>query len=165
MARHKRQLARPMVEPELPITPFLDMSFQLLAFFVLTFRPMPTEGQLPLILPPEDGSPSQAAPLNPDPTQPNELIYQVFANDQGQIVSIVASDPTGERTIAEGDNLKAYNEELQAKAEQYKTDDGKLPKLQLQLGEELNYEYMIRLIDIAKRAGFDKVSPAPLPGS
>ena len=32
-------------EPEVPITPMLDMAFQLLTFFVLTYSPMPAEGQ------------------------------------------------------------------------------------------------------------------------
>ena len=30
---------------EVPITPMLDMAFQLLTFFVLTYKPAPTEGQ------------------------------------------------------------------------------------------------------------------------
>ena len=43
--RRKRTPSQP-VEPDLPITPMLDMAFQLMAFFILTFRPMPTEAQL-----------------------------------------------------------------------------------------------------------------------
>src|SRR5262245_26085696 len=36
----------------LPITPMLDMSFQLLAFFVMTFRVLgPAEGELDMYLP------------------------------------------------------------------------------------------------------------------
>src|SRR5262245_19186531 len=34
----------------LPITPMLYMSFQLLAFFFVTFRSIPTDGQLPVQL-------------------------------------------------------------------------------------------------------------------
>ncbi len=37
---------------ELNITAMLDMAFQLLAFFILTFRPPPLEGQLRMTLPP-----------------------------------------------------------------------------------------------------------------
>ena len=40
----------------LPITPMLDMSFQLLSFFILTFHPMPTEGQLSINLPKIDAA-------------------------------------------------------------------------------------------------------------
>ena len=37
---------------ELNVTAMLDMAFQLLAFFVLTFRPPPGEAQIYLKLPP-----------------------------------------------------------------------------------------------------------------
>ena len=30
---------------EVPVTPMLDMAFQLLTFFILTYHPMPAEGQ------------------------------------------------------------------------------------------------------------------------
>jgi len=30
---------------DVPITPMLDMAFQLLTFFILTYHPMPSEGQ------------------------------------------------------------------------------------------------------------------------
>ena len=39
------------VDIMVPITPMLDMSFQLLSFFILTFHPMPVEGQLSVSLP------------------------------------------------------------------------------------------------------------------
>jgi len=35
------------VEVEVQITPMLDMAFQLLTFFILTYRPAPTEGRFP----------------------------------------------------------------------------------------------------------------------
>src|SRR5258708_5246622 len=37
--------------PEIPITPMLDMSFQLLLFLIPFFKPMPLEGQMALTLP------------------------------------------------------------------------------------------------------------------
>ncbi len=45
-------------EVELNLAAMLDMAFQLLAFFVLTFRPPPAESQISLRLPPP--SPSSA---------------------------------------------------------------------------------------------------------
>ena len=45
------------MEPDLPITPMLDMSFQLLAFFIMTFKPADTEGQIALTLPKDEGGP------------------------------------------------------------------------------------------------------------
>jgi biopolymer transport protein ExbD len=40
------QNVRKAKEPEVPITPMLDMAFQLLTFFVLTYRALPTEGSI-----------------------------------------------------------------------------------------------------------------------
>ena len=47
--RHRRHAKN---EVELNMAAMLDMAFQLLAFFILTFRPAPVEGQLALNLPP-----------------------------------------------------------------------------------------------------------------
>ena len=38
------------MEIEIPITPMLDMAFQLLTFFILTYRPAPMEGQFSMNL-------------------------------------------------------------------------------------------------------------------
>ena len=43
-------------EIQIPITPMLDMAFQLLTFFILTYKPAPTEGQFSMNL-----LPAQAA--------------------------------------------------------------------------------------------------------
>ncbi len=41
---NRRQVKKGRV-PDVPITPMLDMAFQLLTFFVLTYQPAPAEGQ------------------------------------------------------------------------------------------------------------------------
>ncbi len=48
----RRHFSRGQTEVELNLASMLDMAFQLLAFFVLTFHPSPIEGQLSLHLPP-----------------------------------------------------------------------------------------------------------------
>ena len=47
--RHRR---RKSATVDLNLAAMLDMAFQLLTFFILTFRPAPVEGQLGLHLPP-----------------------------------------------------------------------------------------------------------------
>ena len=49
MARHFKPSDDPGVQ--LPITPMLDMAFQLLAFFIFTYHPSDLEGQMELNLP------------------------------------------------------------------------------------------------------------------
>jgi biopolymer transport protein ExbD len=50
MRRHRHR-RRSQAEVELNLASMLDMAFQLLAFFILTFRPSPIEGQLAMRLP------------------------------------------------------------------------------------------------------------------
>lgn len=149
----------PLVEPDLPITPMLDMSFQLMAFFLLTFRPMPVEAQLALALPKEDGGPSQVAP-SLDPTADEELIVQVYAADNGSLADITAAPQTGSFSL--GQDTGALFKYLQDKAGAARLEKKTPPRLKIEIAERLNYQYVIKLIDEARRAGFDRISPVLL---
>ena len=59
--RHHRKRAPD--EVTLNLAAMLDMAFQLLTFFILTFKPMPVEGQITLRLPP----PQVTTPKGTDP--------------------------------------------------------------------------------------------------
>ena len=50
MRRRRRHYSQE--EVELNLAAMLDMAFQLLTFFILTFKPNPVEGQINLNLPP-----------------------------------------------------------------------------------------------------------------
>jgi biopolymer transport protein ExbD len=149
----------PLLEPDLPITPMLDMSFQLMAFFLLTFRPMPVEAQMALALPKEDGGQSQVAP-SIDPTEDEELIVQVYAADNGSLAGITAAPPTGSFSL--GQDTGALFKYLQDKAKAARLEKKSPPKLRLEIAERLNYQYVVKLIDEARRAGFDRISPVLL---
>ena len=56
----------------LPITPMLDMTFQLLFFFIMNFNPVDIEGQLDAALP------SQQEPANLRPVGVAELVTAPF---------------------------------------------------------------------------------------
>lgn len=64
----KRRKIKRAEEVSVPIAPMLDMAFQLLTFFILTFKPLPAEGQFVMnLLPPQPATamsaeaPSEAA--------------------------------------------------------------------------------------------------------
>ena len=65
MASSRRSRHKPgePTAPDMPIVPMLDMSFQLMSFFILTFHPMPSEAQIALALPKIESMP--ADPLSP----------------------------------------------------------------------------------------------------
>ena len=64
---YHRSRAESGPEVELPITPMLDMAFQLLAFFILTYHPSALEGQIRLALP-AAGQAKAKSVLDIDPT-------------------------------------------------------------------------------------------------
>ena len=156
-SRRRRRSAP--TEPDLPITPMLDMSFQLMAFFILTYRPAPTEAQLGLLLPPPDGG-GAAVPTPSLSTEDEELIVQVYAAANGAIGDIVAAPKTGNVPLGpDTAKLFAY---LKDKAAAAKAAGTAAPKLKFELGEQLNYQYVIKLLDEANRAGYDRISPTLL---
>src|SRR5262245_47594208 len=50
MAKHRKE-TDPAVGVSMPIVPFLDLTFQLLFFFIVTFNPGKVEGQMAMNLP------------------------------------------------------------------------------------------------------------------
>jgi biopolymer transport protein ExbD len=161
MLSHKRK--RPttdFVEPDLPITPMLDMSFQLLAFFIMTFKPAPTEGQIALTLPKEEGGPSSVSIPSPvDPDKPKHFIVRVAATDNGQIekMTIMEEGAADAKGTDLGANVVAYRDELLKLAKQ----TGGKGKITLEIGDKLVQAFVVQLVDTGIRAGFSDISPVP----
>ncbi|MFM8275262.1 MAG: ExbD/TolR family protein [Gemmata sp.] len=163
MASHKRKHSgTDFVEPDLPITPMLDMSFQLLAFFIMTFKPAPTEGQIMLSLPKQDGG---GASL-PDPLKtdaPIHYIVRVISTEGGAIEQMTLLEEGS--AAAQGKNLgtdvKLYQKELLALSEGLKQQK-KTGKLTLEIHPKLLQDYVVQLVDVGIRAGFTDLSPSLL---
>jgi biopolymer transport protein ExbD len=147
------------IDPDLPIVPMLDMTFQLLAFFIMTFNPSPPEGHLDLALPKEAGGENSAPPAFPIDEE-DELTVQVEAAPEGGITGIKVL----EKGAAEGKPLGADTAALFAYLRDRAARIGKVGKLRLEMGETLNYQFVVKLIDEATRAGYLKVSPSVLGG-
>src|SRR5579864_4639194 len=93
MRRNRRK--RPQTEEvSLNLAAMLDMAFQLLAFFILTFKPNPVEGQINLNLPPahhEIRPAGPPAPGGPDPglvAGAKTLTITIAAAENGQVASV-----------------------------------------------------------------------------
>jgi biopolymer transport protein ExbD len=162
MLSHKRKRqGTDFVEPDLPITPMLDMSFQLLAFFIMTFKPAPTEGQIALTLPKEEGGPTSAAAPSPFDEKPKHFVVRVDATDSGTIAQITVSEQGGDtpKPAKElGPTPANYFAELKSLAGQ----KGTKPKLTLELDEKLLHDYVVQLVDLGIRADFTDISPVPI---
>jgi biopolymer transport protein ExbD len=82
--------------PNVPIAPMLDMAFQLLTFFVLTYKPAPVEGQFVMSLLPAQpatamaaAAPNQAVPSNDVPVSLRTLPTILKAGDGGNLARIL----------------------------------------------------------------------------
>jgi hypothetical protein len=168
----KHKVSNDFVEPDLPITPMLDMSFQLLSFFIMTFHPTPTEGQIAMTLPPaEEGGGSS----NPDITaeQPKKFVVRVASDDKGQIAAITfreegSPDDGGENLGADlGVYMKKVKSIYEVEKKRIDAAQGKgskipPPKLTLEIGDKLLQQYVIGLFDAAVQAGYTDVAPVPI---
>src|SRR5262245_57256536 len=91
----------------LPITPMLDMTFQLLFFFMLNFNPMPAEGAVDMALPSGQGvAEPRVRPAAPaEPRFDADLTVKVRARADGEIVAISVSSLEGNEDAIEGGDL------------------------------------------------------------
>jgi biopolymer transport protein ExbD len=147
MGRRKRHSQE---DVELNVTAMLDMAFQLLTFFILTFKPAPVEGQISLRLPPPQAvvvtKNAQQAGSDLNNTNPvqgvNTLTISVFANPK---TGDIASLGVGETQVT---GLAA----LDAKLKEVFADPGNpFDQVIIQVGDTCRYEELMKVVDICTR--------------
>jgi biopolymer transport protein ExbD len=134
---------------ELNLTAMLDMAFQLLAFFILTFKPSPVEGQVLLRMPPpqpitnvNSGQPAGNNPQNTNPLQGlNTLVISAFANGDGSLKQLAV----GEAVMT---SLPALDRKLAAVL----SDPGSgFDQVIIQVDSRLYYDALMQVIDVCTR--------------
>jgi biopolymer transport protein ExbD len=131
---------------ELNLAAMLDMAFQLLTFFILTFKPAPVEGQVNLRLPPPMGITAKADAPKPGETQkPDEtpqglttLTISVFSNKAGMIGSLAV----GETAVG---SVTGLDGKLQAV---FAEKDSPFDQVIIQVGPELRYDELMKVIEV-----------------
>lgn len=150
------------IDVEIPVTPMLDMAFQLLTFFILTYRPAPSEGQFgmnlmpaaPIIKMDAAAPPASDANANPDvPAALRTMTTQLRANPDGTL---------GRVTIEE--NELQGMEQLRAKLREILDPSKDLPFEQalIQADPDLKYEELMKVIDVFSSLKINKISFAEL---
>lgn len=134
---------------ELNLAAMLDMAFQLLAFFILTFKPSPIEGEISLHLPPPQAvtdvrakQPAGSDQSNPDPVAGlNTLVISVFPNPAGAIDSLAIGD-------GDVDSLTHLDSQLSVVL----SDPGNpFDQVLIQVGSTLRYDALMQVIDVCTR--------------
>ena len=156
-------------EVELNMAAMLDMAFQLLAFFILTFRPSPVETQISLRMPPnEPVTKSAGASVNPKPPEELEdlrllLNVQLYADSKGELAKVIVAE-----RVIQGQNAEAIYQTLNERLASIFSIDAS-DSVALQVAENLQYESLLRVLDICGRQKLStgvrvsSVSIAPLP--
>jgi biopolymer transport protein ExbD len=151
---------KPEENVEIPVTPMLDMAFQLLTFFILTYHPMPSEGQFVMNLMPEAPATDfraqdtkESAQTNPDiPAALRTLPTLLRAGEGGTL---------GRVTLGEIDvqGMEALKKELKAILE-----DPTLPFDQalIKVDPDLRYSELMQVIDVFSSLKVTKISFAEL---
>lgn len=170
----KRRMTDSPLEVDLPITPMLDLAFQVLLFFILTYHPSQLEGQMDLALPdasevaaPADGKKNRTAPSDLD--LPSEVTVVVKTPHDGRtdgtISQIVVQERQGSHEVAappgnaEGPWLAGLRDYLK------KARDGLTNQndVKIQAESQLRYAVVMRVMDACTAAGFRNVSFGPPP--
>ena len=136
---------------QLNMAAMLDMAFQLLAFFILTYRPAPVEGCIALRMPPpgpitrpesaRDGGAANPADAT-DLAGVATLQIAVTANKDGSIATIrVAEHPPVT-------NLQDFEQKLRSLM---KMSSVPFEQVLLKVGKNLEYENVLKIMEICSR--------------
>jgi len=167
MSRRKKH--RDQGDVELNLAAMLDMAFQLLAFFVLTFQPAPMEGYITLRMPPPHPTTKQSSGASANATQQTEqlpaldsLMVTVTSNPEGDIgaIRIEEAAPVPDLTTFE-----------QTMTDMLSVPGASVEQVVLQVGGRLKYENLVRVLDVcshiklASGETLNKLSIVELPDS
>ena len=159
MFGRKRKKKKADESLEIPITPMLDMAFQLLTFFVLTYTPAPTEGQFSMnLLPAAPATDFKEAPAEtetPDENVPaslRTLPTVLRAAEAGMLGSVLI----GENQVDGMDGLKRELKSI--------LEDPNLPFDQaiIKVDPNLKYSELMQVIDVFSSLKVTKISFAEL---
>lgn len=152
MSARKKRTGLPE-DVSFPVTPFLDMAFQLLAFFVLTYQPPTQETRLDLYLPsspialPRSSNLQGTGLAADDPDLETDLLIRAEANPDGSLSSLKLGDTIVKSAEDLGGRLKKYVALI----------DNKPVRVRMMAPDSLRYEDAARLIGACVSAGVASV--------
>ena len=170
MGMRKPDHSRGGVNLGLIITPMLDMSFQILFFFVMTYHPSALEGQLEMLLP-ATGQAKADKIENVDPKAasdtelelPSELTVVVRTQrdgvNDGAISQLLLQTRQGDLTVAYDDKLDTLTKLLKANRKSLANQSD----IRIQADSKLKWDSVVRVMDACKNAGFKGIGFGPPP--
>ncbi len=146
------------------VTPMLDMTFQLLFFFILNFKPLSQEGQVELSLLAADDKGRTAAdqPIDAGLGEADSYTIHVnsiipFGRDKPVVVDVENIAFVRLTSKLESVSLSGIDA-LETKLRSLPKFEGrgqKAPSIKLQVNNRLKYSQVIALLDLCRRVGKD----------
>ncbi len=178
------------VNLSLIITPFLDMAFQILAFFIMTYHPSSLEGHIPgSLVPPADYA-KKGKETNPNTTEAplsvpeDDLLAELNDAIQIRVKSAVAGKVEGSRKTGEPTTI-SYKQAQDANFKDVSNFNVTIEESMAQLGvtlkgiraqpgsdktnvkieadPDLKQGFVMQVYDVCKKSGFTKVHFVPPP--
>lgn len=160
--RHRRhRKKRDQGSVEMNLAAMLDMAFQLLTFFILTFKPAPIEGQLSLNLPP---------PVAVTQVQPEKKVGEgvgdvlametlhlfVTASDQGDVIELKVE----QNVVVQGRFDEANSQRLDKKLQAlFAVQQIPFDRIQIGVDGRLRYGELMKIIDVCHRQTLPDKTP------
>jgi biopolymer transport protein ExbD len=151
--KRRRRRRRSAESVELNLAAMLDMAFQILVFFILTFSPKPIESQIAAMLPARSPvtqsmlpNSSDSAASAPEPAIARPVTITVLASDAGEIKNLAV-----DRTIVP--NLQALRDQLQRT-----TDPTAACNLVLKVDAKLHYQQLVYVVDACVQGGLSETA-------
>ena len=143
--RRLKKRSKTPAEVELNMAAMLDMAFQLLAFFILTFRPSPIESQISLRMPDYKTNEAVGQSDNQDsnPSTGLPLTVSVHATPEGEIAGV----EVGPQTVGAGAGPSEVISGLNGMLKEFLTN-GEFEGISLQISDSLNYERLMQVLDV-----------------
>lgn len=159
----RRRIHDPPIDIQLPITPMLDMSFQLLAFFVMTFKSSSAlEGQLEMYLPkpqePKAKDPTQidtAKESSAEADEAADVTLTLAAMPGGDLKSIVVREKN-EHTIS-GGTAPEMCAVLKSELRKLRSAGGNQNNIKIEADSMLKYARIVDVMDACLEAGYRQV--------
>jgi len=161
------------------ITPMLDMSFQILSFFIMTYHPSALEGHINgNLVPPTKAAIASKNPVKvendllPDTDPELESTLQVIVkavkkgeterlrvDGQPAAIFIKKQEDSDKTIVADTDeDLTTSLKKLRDKLKASLTGGTMKGNIRLDCEGDLNHQYVMRVYDVCKDAGFQNVS-------